>query len=118
MATAKQLAWRKKFAAMAKAGTLKKKSRRNPAMKKTAPAKRAVSRVVSRANPVKRKVAVKSTASNPRKSSTLYVVYAATLDGKPKYDIAKFREKKLAMQYAKAYSNTYNVPVLVQGKAL
>jgi hypothetical protein len=47
MATAKQIAWRKKFAAMAKAGTLtkKRKAKTNPAAKKrAAPKTKAVSR--------------------------------------------------------------------------
>lgn len=108
MATAKQLAWRKKFAAMAKAGTLKKKSKRNPAAKKAAPAKRAVSRVVSRANPVKRKVAVKRATS----SGMSHAVSIQMKDGWKR--VALFPMREFALVYARALANAKNKPVRLE----
>lgn len=90
MATAKQLAWRKKFAAMAKAGTLKKR-KANPAKKRVA-AKKTVARVgvtakryvkrpsqITRAAPTKRLVKRRTkVVAKPKKGYFPNPYYPAT----------------------------------------
>lgn len=56
---------------------------------------------------------------NPAKRDAfLYVVHQADPLGNPRYDIAKFREKKTAVEYAKAYAKQYGVPVVIESKKL
>jgi hypothetical protein len=56
---------------------------------------------------------------NPSKrDSFLYVVHVADIQGNPVYDVAKFREKKLAVEYAKAYAHAHNQKMVVESKKL
>lgn len=62
---------------------------------------------------------VKKNPSAPaHKPATLYVVWKLDAQGEPHYDIAKFRDKSLAVEYAKAYATAHKVPVGITGKAL
>lgn len=55
--------------------------------------------------------------ANPR-DAMLYVVHVADSQGKPAYDIAKFRKRADALQYAKAYASANSVPVVLTSRAL
>lgn len=55
--------------------------------------------------------------ANPR-DAMLYVVHVADSQGKPAYDIAKFRKRADALQYAKAYASAKSVPVVLTSRAL
>jgi hypothetical protein len=134
MATAKQIAWRKKFAAMAKAGTLKKKAatkrKTNPARKK-APTKRvgvSAKKYISRPSQATGKTPTKRLkarrAVSPRTGAfpnpaarSLYTVHRADANGQPVYHIAHFNKLSDAKEYAKAYANAHKVPVAVTSKS-
>ena len=108
MATAKQIAWRKQFAKMAKSGAFKKKAtaHKNPARKRRkAPPKVAVN-APSRATHKKPSPRLKARRAantrpgvypNPRPKRTQVCVYTAT-----GALIAQFANRKLAMEYARA----------------
>ncbi len=55
--------------------------------------------------------------ANPR-DAMLYVVHVADSQGKPAYDIAKFRKRADALQYAKAYASANGVRVVLTSRAL
>lgn len=55
--------------------------------------------------------------ANPR-DTMLYVVHVADSQGKPAYDIAKFRKRADALQYAKAYASANGVRVVLTSRAL
>jgi hypothetical protein len=118
MATAKQIAWRKKFAAMAKAGAFKK----NPAAKKKPAAKSARSYVnrpsqITKTAPTKRLKArrVKNVPGsgyfpNPgklQKPLMKYEVHSQTSDGKWTR-LAIFATATSAKQYALAIADIQN----------
>jgi hypothetical protein len=48
----------------------------------------------------------------------LYLVHVADSQGKPAYDIAKFRKRADALQYARAYADAYKVRVVLTSRAL
>lgn len=85
MATAKQLAWRRKFAALAKAGKLKRK-----APKKRAPVAR--KKAAPKAKPAARR-------SNPARSGW------GVFDGKAKRPFVVFASKPIARGYAQALAD-------------
>jgi len=60
----------------------------------------------------------KPAAKNPARETMLYVVHVADSQGKPAYDIAKFRKKADALQYAKAYADTMQVRVVLTSKPI
>lgn len=99
MTTAKQLAWRKKFAAMAKAGTLKKVTRKkNPSkslIKITAKKKNPVKEVV-RKNPV---VAVKGFLVKERRGTDWQVVAVCPTQAKG-LEVAQLLANKTKIQHA------------------
>ena len=122
MATAKQLAWRKKFAAMAKAGKFAK----NPAKRKVTrasqttgepPTKRLVKRRKKTAtgpkgffaNP-KQKRTIPYTASEASGKNKRYLVRDLTTGE----DIAEFGTKKDAIEYAQFFADKWNHQVGVR----
>jgi hypothetical protein len=58
------------------------------------------------------------TAKNPARETMLYVVHVADSQGKPAYDIAKFRKRADALQYARAYADANKVRVVLTSRAL
>jgi hypothetical protein len=52
------------------------------------------------------------------KDSMLYVVHVADSLGKPAYDIAKFRKRADALQYARSYADANGVRVVLTSKPL
>jgi hypothetical protein len=71
----------------------------------------------TRKNPA-RKTAAKPAAKNPARETMLYVVHVADSQGKPAYDIAKFRKRADALQYARAYADANKVRVVLTSRAL
>ena len=65
-----------------------------------------------------RKTAAKPAAKNPARETMLYVVHVADSQGKPAYDIAKFRKRADALQYARAYADANKVRVVLTSRAL
>lgn len=127
MATAKQLAWRKEFAAKSKAGTLTKKRKTNPAKKtavkrKRTPVKKIAVSAPSRATgakPTKRLKARRAANTKPgmypnprnRVATDICVRYANT--GRL---VAKFpkTEKRAAMEYARALADKTGKQIAVE----
>jgi hypothetical protein len=58
------------------------------------------------------------TATNPARETMLYVVHVADSQGNPAYDIAKFRKRADALQYARAYADANKVRVVLTSRAL
>ena len=69
----------------------------------------------ARKNPAKPRAS--KPKANPR-DAMLYVVHVADSQGKPAYDIAKFRKRPDALQYAKAYASAHGVRVVLTSRAL
>jgi hypothetical protein len=69
----------------------------------------------ARKNPAKPRAS--KPKANPR-DAMLYVVHVADSQGKPAYDIAKFRKRADALQYAKAYASAHGVRVVLTSRAL
>lgn len=102
MATAKQLAARKLFAARAKAGTLRGK----PAAKKTV-----------RKNPAVKKAATKTVRKNPARTTTIlgsrekalpYAVQVKTKQSDKWNEICRAAQESNAVQIAKALSDIHS----------
>lgn len=104
--TAKQLAARAKFAAMAKSGALArkrgntKKTKRNPAPK---PAAKAVQRAAPQAR-----------FMNPR-DSLPYKVHKVGAQNRPGELVGAFRTRAIAVSFAEGYATLHKCPVLVVG---
>ncbi len=118
-----QLAARARFAAAAKAGTLRKgsKLKKNPVKKsalRTTPARkknpsrsqRASTQLVRTRNPVKRKRAIPYESTGKRGTKFSYVVR----DMDQAQDIAQFGEKKKAVEYARAYADRWDHQMAVR----
>lgn len=141
MATAKQIAWRKKFAAMAKAGTLKKKRKANPAkktaakktVKRKAPVKKITVSAPSRATgrkPTARLKARRSANTKPgvypnpsarafntsARKSPSHPVYEMNDNGTVKRLLCCFTNAKDAKEYAKAWSAANQKPAAYEKK--
>jgi len=58
------------------------------------------------------------TRKNPARETMLYVVHVADSQGKPAYDIAKFRKRADALKYARAYADANKVRVVLTSRAL
>lgn len=68
-----------------------------------------------------RKNPARKTAGPARKNpkgATLYIVHRADAQGKPAYDIAMFRKRSEALEYARAYAKRYDVPVVLTSRDL
>lgn len=50
--------------------------------------------------------------------ATLYIVHRADSQGKPTYDIAMFRKRSEALEYARAYAKRYDIPVVLTSRDL
>lgn len=61
---------------------------------------------------------IRKPAPKANPDAMLYIVHRADALGKPVYDVAKFRKKAEAVQYAKAYAKANRVPVAVESKKL
>lgn len=116
MATAKQLAARKRFAQMAKSGQLAKlrsKGKSKPRAKNPTPMpkiKRGTSPATGmKANPVRR---AKRKMPLPEVTH-LHGVFIAKADGTAGKLVGQFAKHSDAVQYAEAYANLHGVQVLV-----
>jgi hypothetical protein len=109
MATAKQIAWRKKFAALAKAGKLTKKRKASPAKKK-APARKVAAKSIK--SPSARKYPSKyGNGPAPRSNSPLFRVLVGT------NRVGAFWKLTDAKSYAQALADSTGKSVSIERMA-
>lgn len=109
MATAKQIAWRKKFAAMAKAGTLRKGKKKLRRVRRASPEKWARAKAMAKKADAREKAAIagkkiKVVPRFVRRKNPLHSGFAVNIGvgGDRMHRIATFRDLSRAKEYATA----------------
>jgi hypothetical protein len=120
--TAKQLAARKRFAAMARSGAFKRKAAKakaKPAAKKKAPAKKAAKRAAPARKAVRARAPARKRNPSPHtrvSSPSAFEVRHATAAGAAGALIASFPKKTDAVSYALAYVKAHRKAVAIHGR--